>query len=1036
MRDGVRESLDRLLDRQRDLWQNGQRPTVEELLQGSGLDRDHEAQLDLVYGEVVVREELGERPDLDEYLQRYPELADDLKLHFEIHNAVNNRELTDTSDNREDASWPAPSPEMNEHHSSLRDYEILGPLGQGGMGVVRRARHRQLRRDVAIKMFQPGRIPTSREIRRFQIEAEAMARLTHPNIVQIFEIGQSDGLPYLSLELAEQGTLADKLRDFTFVPTAAAELIETLTLAVQHAHDHQIVHRDLKPANILFTRDGIPKITDFGLARVLEEEASGGDGTRTGEPIGTPRYMSPEQAAGQPDQIGPATDVYGLGTLLFECLTGRAPFIAAGVVETLRQICNDDPTDPRRLQPAIPRDLATICQKCLEKDPERRYVEAAGLADDLRRFLNGRPIRARPTPAWERVLKWCRRRPAHAALIAMSLLLAFGSVSAVVVERQLNRLRISGLRNDVATLMSEGRESLEREEVALAQERFRVAWQIVQGEPALFDHGPGVAGWLDHSHRAAGEYHWRQRVPPKSYPERRDEAVLASLMLEPRQKSPILVAREAICGARELIANDDPGSLSDREFLALLEADLVLLESGPAAALAVLDEHESFPSRLFHAHRGMLLEQLGRMETAAQARGTAEQFPPDPAADAFQRGVKLLRNEDSAAAQSEFEVVLAIEPGHYGARLFQALCALRLDRPQEAIVGLTACIAQRPRFAPGFLYRAQAHAALNEMTLAQRDLQRALDNEPSESIRFATLVIQGRHALDSHREVDAVAAWTQLTGLLPDEPLGWALRAAAESRCQLLQESDEHFALAFKVGPAEPEIFRIRSRVYRERGRWSEALEDLDQAIALNAGDISRRATDQVERGRVLWMQEQSAAAMAATDEAIKLREDFAAAWELRARLLSADGQWQPAIAAWDRCAALGVDSAELYESRGQASLQCQNLPGAVEDFSRALSRVRSAALLCQRGWAYELAGTPVLARQDFGDALKLSPHLPGALLGRVAVQLTVGDLRAARQDAAALGKRVPESWDLWRKVRCMAEASAPVEASTDRPAP
>jgi eukaryotic-like serine/threonine-protein kinase len=330
------KDLDALLDRQKEAWVGGARPRPEDLLTGSSFPNDSEVLLDLLYNEIVVREELGESPAPEEYVRRYPHLTEDIKLHFEVHAALHADLLSDTRRVR-DAEWEGdPALGSPDGGPTLRDYEIIAPLGRGGMGVVYKARHRRLNRLVALKMFQPGRVPSPRELDRFQTEAEAIARLQHPNIVQIFEVGQSNGYPFLALELAEGDTLARKLQNLPFAPKEAATLVKTLALAVQHAHSRQIVHRDLKPANVLFSGDGTPKITDFGLAKMLEEsDDSPRDATRTGEPMGTPRYMAPEQAAGRPDLIGPATDVYALGTLLYECLTGQVPFVSASVMATM-----------------------------------------------------------------------------------------------------------------------------------------------------------------------------------------------------------------------------------------------------------------------------------------------------------------------------------------------------------------------------------------------------------------------------------------------------------------------------------------------------------------------------------------------------------------------------------------------------------------------------------------------------------------------------------------------------------------------------
>jgi tRNA A-37 threonylcarbamoyl transferase component Bud32 len=301
-------------------------------------------------------------------------------------------------------------------------YEVLGELGRGGMGVVYKARHVKLGRLVALKMILAAEYAGQEERARFQTEAEAVARLQHPNIVQIYEVGEQDGRPFFSLEFCAGGSLEKKLGGVPLPPQEAARLAETLARAMHAAHEAGVVHRDLKPANVLLAKDGTPKITDFGLAKKLDEAGQ----TATGAVMGTPSYMAPEQAGGKAKAIGPHTDVYALGAILYEFLTGRPPFRAATKLDTIMQVLSDDPVPPARLQPKVPRDLETICLKCLRKESAKRYASADELADDLRRFLDGAPVRARPTTAPERAVKWVRRHPARAGLIAVVVLAAVG----------------------------------------------------------------------------------------------------------------------------------------------------------------------------------------------------------------------------------------------------------------------------------------------------------------------------------------------------------------------------------------------------------------------------------------------------------------------------------------------------------------------------------------------------------------------------------------------------------------------------------
>jgi WD40 repeat protein len=323
---------------------------------------------------------------------------------------------------------------------------VEGVLGRGGMGVVYRARQLALNRPVALKMILTGAHAAPHDLARFLGEAEAAARLQHPNIVQVHEVGRHEGRPYFTAELVEGGTLAQYIGHRPQSPRWAAALAETLARAVHYAHGRGIVHRDLKPANVLLTPHGIPKVTDFGLAKRLE----GSEGlTRSGDLLGTPSYMAPEQALGSGPKVGPATDIYALGAVLYQMLTGRPPFQAETPLDTVLQVLGGEAVPVRRLQPKVPRDLETICHKCLHKEPRKRYASAEALADELHRFLGSEPVHARPVGTVEWVVKWVRRRPALAALVATvvlgTLLLAIAAIhftAAVAAERdQANRLR-------------------------------------------------------------------------------------------------------------------------------------------------------------------------------------------------------------------------------------------------------------------------------------------------------------------------------------------------------------------------------------------------------------------------------------------------------------------------------------------------------------------------------------------------------------------------------------------------------------------
>jgi hypothetical protein len=436
--------LNPICDRFESAWIGGQRPVLEEFLDQSS-EGDRPVLLrELLRLEVEYRTKRGERLAVEEYRQRFPcdaDLITDFVGGAPSPDTVlpgaeeSSRQRIPTDPNRTGPfaaaglSAACGTQPLAVPFPVIPGHQILGVLGKGGMGIVYKARHLEFNPLVAIKMIRLENERDEEALARFLPEARAVARLQHPNIVQIHEICMNSASPYFSLEFVEGGSLDRKIAaSGAQRPRAAAELVRKLALAVQHAHDRRTIHRDLKPANVLLTADGTPKITDFGLAKQLDQESGR---TQNGAILGTPSYMAPEQAGGRTRDIGPAADVYALGAILYELLTGRPPFRAATPLDTLLQVVSEEPRPPSRLHPGVARDLETICLTCLQKDPRNRYVSAAALADDLQRFLDFCPIYARPTPVLRRLAKWTMRRPALAALIALC---AIGfSVAAVAV---------------------------------------------------------------------------------------------------------------------------------------------------------------------------------------------------------------------------------------------------------------------------------------------------------------------------------------------------------------------------------------------------------------------------------------------------------------------------------------------------------------------------------------------------------------------------------------------------------------------------
>jgi serine/threonine protein kinase len=489
-----------LRDEQQRRWRAGEGQPVEEYLRRyTALADSPEAVLDLIYAEVVLREQRGEAPTLEEYLGRFPQHEADLRRQFELHRALGSAALLDTGP----ATGPPPrrEPRPCEHLPQVPGYEILNELGHGGMGVVYAARQTSLGRLVALKMLKIGMGAAQEQRQRFRTEAEAVARLRHPNIVPIYEVGEHDGLPFLALEYIGGGTLDKRARGRPQPVRGAAALVAVLARAIHYAHEQGVIHRDITPANILLSPEPnaplpsaavpadnpdpalwTPRITDFGLAKLAEGEAGR---TQSGDVLGTPSYMSPEQAAGKGKSVGPAADVYALGAILYELLTGRPPFTGENAYEVLFQVVAAEPVPPRRLQPKVPRDLETICLKCLGKEPHQRYPRAADLAEDLGRFLGDQPIQARPAGRLEHALRWCRRNP---ALAAASALAVAGLLTVTLVS--------------VRFALSEKRHAEEiGEALRVSEERLRkgnrlLAQNYLQRGRTLTEKGSGALGML------------------------------------------------------------------------------------------------------------------------------------------------------------------------------------------------------------------------------------------------------------------------------------------------------------------------------------------------------------------------------------------------------------------------------------------------------------------------------------------------------------------------------------------------------------
>lgn len=480
---------------------------------------------------------------------------------------------------------------------AIPGFEILGILGKGGMGVVFKARQVALDRIVALKMILGGDNATPEALARFEAEARAVARFQHPNIIQIYEVGLTGDLPYFSLEFVEGGPLSKKISREPQDPTYAAKTVETLARAMHYAHERGVIHRDLKPANVLLAADGTPKITDFGLAKQLEQDSGQ---TLGGTVLGTPSYMAPEQAAGELEKVGPLADVYALGASLYDMLTGRPPFVGSSVLNTLEMVRNHEPVSPAQLAGKVPKDIETICLKCLQKDPARRYGSAQALADDLRNFLEGRPIAARPVGRVERAGRWAKRNPREAVLgTVAALFLVVMAIGGYLFSYSLNVAKSQA--ESSAKVAGEERDAkeIERQKAIAARndaEAARVA--TAQQRDVSFDVIRGVLLYVDSTMRnRASLLPYRERILdlamrdlPKirdsvnKHPlESRTDAIAYSRMAElMRDGGKIQEATELLDGTSEILrkaaeeAPDSPASLSNLAAINNLRAEIAM----------------------------------------------------------------------------------------------------------------------------------------------------------------------------------------------------------------------------------------------------------------------------------------------------------------------------------------------------------------------------------------------------------------------------------------------------------------------------
>jgi eukaryotic-like serine/threonine-protein kinase len=956
-------------------------------------------------------------------------------------------------------------------------YELLGELGRGAMGVVYRARQIRLNRQVALKMILAGDHAGPDTLARFLAEAATIARLKHPHIVQIYAIGDCEGRPYVELEYIEGGTLGARLDGTPWPPRAAARLLESLAGAAAEAHRLGIVHRDLKPANILMTDAGEPKISDFGLAKTLEEDSGL---TRTESILGSPNYMAPEQADGRAKDVGPSADIYALGANLYELLTGRPPFVAPTVLATLDLVKNTDPVPPRRLQPHLPRDLETICLKCLDKEPRKRYETAQALADDLASFLADEPIKARRSPLWERVWKWVKRRPSSAALILVGTLALLGTGVGLEWRRvEVARLNaeafraFTALKARIDRFVVLGRDAMRREEWVAARMQLTTAKALSRSEPRLTSISDEIESMLSLSERKISGLQSRAAARQKFADFQRlyDEVVFyqsdyTGLDPEANIRAGRASARQALAkfgfgtakNSPPDKANDsllDPSHFDSREIekinaecyeLTLLLADSIahaLPGEDPIEqereALAVLDTALRLRglTPAFHLRRAAAFERLGeRYNSGIERRLAAKSsVAGDSAVDQFLIGEQAYRQNDLKRAIESFRHSLAIQPDRFWAQYFLAVCLLKQHKPAEAQAALIACQSRRPGFVWSYLLKGFAEGEMREFDLAEEDFRRANELRLNDQERYVMLVNRGVMRI---RRGDNQAAADDLKAAIALKPAQFEASINLAMAYQNLGRWDEALATlgeAITGHPREAVLYRARSQVYRLRSRTDEALKDLQRAIELVPPQDPASATDHLEQALILQQAGRFEESLAACDQALRLKPNQPEPHRVRAVALMMLKRYDEAARSFDVCLVKGSASPALYEARGLALASLGSYDRALADYTMALNIGKgTSSLYANRGWVYLLSGAASPALHDFDEALRLDPSSGHALSGRALSKIQLRKTREAVADArSAVGSSPDDARLIYNAARVFCQAAGSIESSTDR---
>jgi tetratricopeptide (TPR) repeat protein/tRNA A-37 threonylcarbamoyl transferase component Bud32 len=932
-------------------------------------------------------------------------------------------------------------------------YQILAELGRGGMGVVYKARQERLNRVVALKMVIAGAHASAHQLARFHAEAEAVAQLQHPGIVQVFEIGEHDGLPFFSLEFVEGGSLADLIGGKPRPPHEAAETAELLARTMAVAHQHGIIHRDLKPANVLLTTDGQPKITDFGLAKRIEGDS---DLTKSGTLMGSPNYMSPEQARGWTHEIGPVSDLYSLGAILYELLTGRAPFVGTSILDTLSQVRNQEPVPPSRLQPKVPRDLETICLKCLQKEPGRRYSSCEALADDLHRFLVGEPIRARPVGPAERLWRWCRRNPRVALLSgAVAVLVGVVAVSLIAMG-----LRLSREKEAIAETRNVAGERLERAAAAIAGGDSRHAHELLQqANLPLLSRSPELADTrsqmqrlqeqvdvftefktlLDQarftcfgspSQKKEGQRYCRRLV--ELYDQIEGHTGAAASGLPPLNDEQQQRFKEDVFDAFLIAA------IVERDLAA--KGDEAAQQEAARRGLDWLDRADQVlpGTRAVYVHRAACWGKLGDRSKDQADLKRAEAIVPTAAVDRFWhgfayrlRGDKAQRDGDRKKAEeqhrqglAEYTEFLRLRPDHFWGYFNWSMAHVQLGDLREAIFGFTVCIHLRPDFPWSYNNRGVMLLRLQRDEQAIEDCNAALARDER---YFEAYENRGLAHLHQGKTDLALRDFNRAIELNPQYTPLYSHRADTLRKERRQAEALRDYDRMLDLGADKVQVFVQKSDTYREMKRLDEALRECDRAVALNAKNadlLYRRAGLHAAARQYQQARDDYSAVLALVPRAVNVYRDRAVLNWIHLK------DFDAALADCQQLLSLQPNDPEAFRIIGSIHLGRQQYESALRAFGKALElKPGYIEVVWAVAQIHSWQGDPKKALAILDPLIaQLSPQAPETLNVRGDIYRSLGRLDDAARDYRRLIELRPKAPDAYIGLALVLDKQGAVE--------